>query len=175
MFQSTRPRRARPPPLVLTMSSGRFNPRAREGRDSNKVAGTPCPPVFQSTRPRRARPAFLNYSRRVLHCFNPRAREGRDRYIPLERLGCPCFNPRAREGRDRRSTADSAVSIPVSIHAPAKGATFYRGTNPLCICVSIHAPAKGATLTVDGGVKADWMFQSTRPRRARQPTSGTGL
>src|SRR5690554_3037477 len=37
-----------------------------------------------------------------------------------------------------------AVRFSVSIHAPAKGATFTSGSTGACFRVSIHAPAKGA-------------------------------
>ena len=35
---------------------------------------------------------------------------------------------------------------PISIHAPAKGATLYQMQKRLNLAISIHAPAKGATL-----------------------------
>ena len=35
--------------------------------------------------------------------------------------------------------------LPISIHAPAKGATALLGCNPQSVRISIHAPAKGAT------------------------------
>ena len=57
--------------------NGRFNPRAREGRDI----------VFM----------FLLL---LLTCFNPRAREGRDGSVLPVTAAASCFNPRAREGRD---------------------------------------------------------------------------
>ena len=55
MFQSTRPRGARPILRIYLQMKTRFNPRAREGRD------TP-----------------VESSRRTMRSFNPRAREGRD-------------------------------------------------------------------------------------------------
>ena len=78
---------------------------------------------------------------------------------------CPGFNPRPREGGDPPPPDTSAWS-PVSIHAPARGATFMdevgripdlfqstppRGGRPggsfptTMTVVSIHAPARGAT------------------------------
>ena len=77
------------------------------------------------------------------------------------------FNPRAREGRDD-APGMTATPSPVSIHAPARGATqirpaasqrrdAFQSTRPrgarrriacLKVClrdVSIHAPARGAT------------------------------
>jgi len=56
------------------------------------------------------------------------------------------FNPRARVGRDLQNI-DKLAKKPVSIHAPAWGAT---STLKLALAdeqVSIHAPAWGATAT----------------------------
>ena len=36
-----------------------------------------------------------------------------------------CFNPRSRAGSDRNNGIISDISDYVSIHAPARGATFY--------------------------------------------------
>ena len=54
------------------------------------------------------------------------------------------FNPRAREGRDKQ-----------------------RGCAKSLLDVSIHAPAKGATRKESRLKQIKWLFQSTRPRRAR--------
>ena len=102
--------------------SGRFNPRAREGRDAFDL-----PPA----RSRRS--------------FNPRAREGRDRTVRAHPRGQCAFNPRAREGRDvvvdvlRRQ-------VGLSIHAPARGATEQVLRIYFKLDLSIHAPARGATI-----------------------------
>ena len=146
MFQSTRPRGARLHDLVChhhfylvsihapargaTGSGGCpllrpncFNPRAREGRDSDlrwhsaigdwvsihapargaTMEGSIDSVLankFQSTRPRGARP-------------------GRT----LPQIRSSCFNPRAREGRDAVVLLAQALGETVSIHAPARGAT----------------------------------------------------
>ena len=55
-----------------------------------------------------------------------------------------CFNPRSREGSDD-DVSLLAGSLDVSIHAPAKGATYYYRITAREFGVSIHAPAKGAT------------------------------
>ena len=84
--------------------------------------------------------------------------------------------------------------MPISIHAPAKGATSIRSFLLRSTRISIHAPAKGATktiaiistikvhfnprsregsdFTVSGFLKKSILFQSTLPRRERhiQPT-----
>ena len=100
LFQSTRPRGARPSPRNVR----------------------PCPLLFQSTRPRGARLLDCNsYTDSALvsihapawgatslgngdtgphSCFNPRARVGRDTRSPDGASIKLCFNPRARVGRD---------------------------------------------------------------------------
>jgi len=55
----------------------------------------------------------------------------------------------------------------VSIHAPARGATLIVCACGVVIGVSIHAPARGATDAAND-FKASYVFQSTRPRGARQ-------
>ncbi len=105
MFQSTRPRGARPsrrshlshksnvsihaPAWGATSNSHHsyyilisFNPRARVGRDKIKKAMVKQYGKFQSTRPRGAR---LTEHRQVSEeaGFNPRARVGRDKYIEI--------------------------------------------------------------------------------------------
>ena len=55
---------------------------------------------------------------------------------------------------------------PVSIHAPARGATEGLPRADGRAAVSIHAPARGATSTGAEAVAA-WVFQFTRPQGAR--------
>ena len=77
-FQSTRPRGARLEDIDGSDCKWRFNPRAREGRDTVQPKARISLSVFQSTRPRgaRLRKAIKPH---VAISFNPRAREGRDR------------------------------------------------------------------------------------------------
>ncbi len=121
--------------------------------------------MFQSTRPRGARLAAIFCYRlnvavsihapaRGATCFcgfsipglsfNPRAREGRDSTFILRFFAMHGFNPRAREGRDR-VLQFRWRAMPVSIHAPARGATPRSFASSAFIFVSIHAPARGAT------------------------------
>ena len=85
-----------------------FNSRAREGRDREG-----------------------HNARRRSTGFNSRAREGRDRYREWVETVEYCFNARAREGRDE-AVAEVCRVLPVSIHAPARGATsrFARNQSP---------------------------------------------
>ena len=143
--------------------TGRFNSRAREGRDAT-------PP-----------PDFLWF-----RCFNSRAREGRDapsasspacarvsihapaRGATVSRVHLSlslCFNSRAREGRDAVQPED-ADELEVSIHAPARGATSLRVQSLFRMFVSIHAPARGATPDVTSLVYKAESFNS-RAREGR--------
>ncbi len=121
LFQFTRPRGARRQRVSGHPSGICFNSRAREGRDNLTVTGTTYNITFQFTRPRGARL--------------------RGNYIPRQR---PSFNSRAREGRD-----------------------CYRAGTRCLRAVSIHAPARGATWVM---IEADdgEVFQFTRPRGARR-------
>ena len=54
------------------------------------------------------------------------------------------FNPRSREGSDLSVFLITGY-LPISIHAPAKGATIFMLFFVTHVLISIHAPAKGAT------------------------------
>ena len=141
-----------------------FNPRSREGSDHTWI-------VTAIAR----------------HRFNPRSREGSDPLERHRRYVLRCFNPRSREGSDIAGVPASDSAI-VSIHAPAKGATFHKQRFGPGNHVSIHAPAKGATCRIPpdfqdcsvsihapakGATERNiWglltiKFQSTLPRRER--------
>ncbi len=99
--------------------------------------------------------------------FNPRARVGRDKSELISSRLNAGFNPRARVGRDLNTRDHSTTSVvfqstrprgarrgnafgaqgraPVSIHAPAWGATKLGYPLRYTSGVSIHAPAWGAT------------------------------
>ena len=62
MFQSTRPRGARPIPPSSAVRGVRFNPRARAGRDMADRDRALDMLQFQSTRPRGARPTMTSIS-----------------------------------------------------------------------------------------------------------------
>ena len=131
-----------------------FNPRSREGSDSNSAL---LPfwtrKAFQSTLPRRERRITSSFS-------SHRARF----QSTLPRRERPLARPRL------------AVRTVISIHAPAKGATVQPHRGGHGIPISIHAPAKGATLRRHGADIYTIQFQSTLPRRERhrqaaRPTS----
>jgi len=125
-------------------------------------------------------------------CFNPRAREGRDNSGVAKMIFPGWF----QSTRPRRARPDIVCCrrhiYPVSIHAPAKGATHtlvcYIALN-LCfnpraregrdaqnfnielklLTVSIHAPAKGAT---PGSSSHGWFDVCFNPR-AREGRDAT--
>jgi len=82
-------------------------------------------------------------------CFNPRPRAGGDG--PMTELApfVIRFNPRPRAGGDTRNADGSRPRRPVSI----------------------HAPARGATLATQMGVDLAGLFQSTPPRGGRPRAS----
>jgi len=78
----------------------RFNPRAREGRDTLTGRASLPPSLVSIHAPVKGATLMLNSALRWLTCFNPRAREGRDPASWRHNNTFIGFNPRAREGRD---------------------------------------------------------------------------
>ena len=89
--------------------------------------------------------------------------------------GVKCFNPRAREGRDSALMLILLFFVKVSIHAPARGATRIMELRLQIASVSIHAPARGATYQGKIVIDGQTLFQSTRPRGARQYLRERGI
>ncbi len=123
-----------------------FNPRAHAGRDLGAQKSAEVVEVFQSTRPRGARLAvgrWGNYRKPEFQSTRPRgARPARRRIHPPDPTG---FNPRAHAGRD--SLSDQFISLLQEFQS-----TRPRGARPQradavarVIAVSIHAPTRGAT------------------------------
>ena len=122
--------------------------------------------------------------------FNPRTRVGCDGSTAYPQSRPRHFNPRTRVGCDAAAPQYTATTVPISIHAPAWGATDRLKEIPGRIDISIHAPAWGATLLETGfetelrisihapawgatshsGLSpvATFAFQSTHPRGVRR-------
>ena len=130
----------------------RFNPRARDGRDTGAQSKA-SPSTCFNPRARDGRDHSWSTLWPRQSCFNPRARDGRDQWSYVFYSRFTCFNPRARDGRDVDNGGWRHGAIQVSIRAPVMGATpaqFLVVRRPL---VSIRAPVMGATqmaLTVSG-------------------------
>jgi len=120
--------------------------------------------MFQFTRPRGARHwnAMLEAAQAG---FNSRAHAGRDGgYQPVsEEAEFQFTRPR---GARPDPAGDDVVALPVSIHAPTRGATYAAPQDRPAAVVSIHAPTRGATNIAAIGVRPG-QFQFTRPRGAR--------
>jgi len=129
-------------PHGFLFCQGRFNPRARMGRDMRGV-----PVVLVDPR------------------FNPRARMGRDLPLVAGLLMRSSFNPRARMGRDI-DLSMPALDQMVSIHAPVWGATACAPA--LMSDPTFQSTRPYGARRADGFMSAaDKRFQSTRPYGAR--------
>ena len=106
--------------------SAHFNPRTREGCDEDYTPVIDPETGFQSTHPRRVRRHFGQFQ--------------------ISSFTFQSTHPR----RVRRGFDYSKALCDISIHAPAKGATFYGVFWTDILIISIHAPAKGATANQPG-------------------------
>ena len=98
-------------------------------------------------------------------CFNPRAHVGRDCRASARPGRSRCFNPRAHVGRDLQPQP-RCPSRDVSIHAPTWGATSSKGLySTLSRFQSTRPRGARPSSRVDSAFCG--LFQSTRPRGAR--------
>ena len=110
-------------PLVSN-TTAYFNPRSREGSDAAARIAAFEQGKFQSTLPRRERRRASCPSPRRSRYFNPRSREGSDAAGLHTAAPVRHFNPRSREGSDVPQDLHLLSALCISIHAPAKGATW---------------------------------------------------
>ena len=171
-------------------ASGRyFNPRSREGSDLQVAKSNPAnqgisihaPAKGATHRPRLVRvrqqisihapakgatPQVVPFNSKVKFqsTLPRRERPGTQAHDPR---GGTDFNPRSREGSDGYARYTPSFYRFISIHAPAKGATFHSPSTGSVLYISIHAPAKGATSDLCHLIPPYAIFQSTLPRRKR--------
>ena len=123
---------------------------------------------FQSTRPHGARPTRGGSVIGQVDCFNPRARTGRD-YSPIAYFRVSySFNPRARTGRDRVSMRQERTNMMFQSTRPHGARPYNNYPVGNLHNVSIHAPARGATFYQQSVLVKQVWFQSTRPHGARR-------
>ena len=79
------------------------------------------------------------------------------------------FNPRSHKGSDHKLRT-KFFSMPISIHAPTRGATLVADAVNQAVSISIHAPTRGATTKVSV-IDDNNLFQSTLPQGERQMTA----
>ncbi len=145
-FQSTPPHGGRPATSSRSAPQGRFNPRPRTGGDP--FAGAVCEgnntvsihaPARGATweargcvmllrsfnpRPRTGGDTSTRTTDTFFPGFNPRPRTGGDLHDMVLKERERRFNPRPRTGGDALAVGDGGCPKLVSIHAPARGATF---------------------------------------------------
>ena len=190
-FQSTHPRGVR---QIHNMEDVKwtknFNPRTREGCDPGRHSFFLCATVFQSTHPRGVRLCALclfNYPLRAFQSTHPRG----VRLMPPSLTVClKVFQSTHPRGVRLPGFSGAIVGLPISIHAPARGATLFLDIVLGFFAISIHAPARGATSGLNlnlwrnnisihaparGATRvslrehlAVFLFQSTHPRGVRR-------
>ena len=115
---------ATPRILQESIKESDFNPRSREWSDGTPLEDDMWAAIFQSTLPRVERRKLLCNSCTLYGFQSTLPRVERRTAARRYRYTIGNFNPRSREWSDRRSI-DRASSIPISIHAPASGATAF--------------------------------------------------
>ena len=172
-----------------------FNPRPCARGDSFRGAHMTCINQFQSTPLREGRLWDCATGAVDLEFQSTPLREGRRNRASNLRQSVTSFNPRPCARGDRGRPADLAAS-PVSIHAPARGATHERRIvfcrtilfqstplregrrrererAPSPQLVSIHAPARGAT-SPEREVGLDAHVSIHAPAATRRTPAGSG-
>ena len=144
-----------------------------QGRRAFPASTVPRKPQQQKMRicsiakgPLKERAFLLAYemaSGNLKHC----ARVGRDQGGSIKGANVFSFNPRARAGRDQCGGA-LCLPLPVSIHAPARGATFFLLSALLWRRKFQSTRPRGARRRKTPSVLTGSGFQSTRPRGARR-------
>ena len=124
---------------------GRFNPRARVGRDRQSPLCADRRADVSIHAPAWGATALCVLNPPRSSSFNPRARVGRDDHWPGPGFRVDGFNPRARVGRDRN---------------PSPNRSLPRCFNPRA--------RVGRDVTDSGFYLERFLFQSTRPRGARR-------
>ena len=104
---------------------------------------------------------------RIWLCFNSRARMGRDNRPCTTSTSSLCFNSRARMGRDEIGEQPQEPD-PVSIHAPAWGATVGSRLGVHSRSFQFTRPHGARRGRPSNSSRANW-FQFTRPHGARPP------
>ena len=123
MFQSTHPHGVRLVQAIKANCVRSFNPRTRTGCDATFAVFGSISYWFQSTHPHGVRHCrkFRFQRNIVFQSTHPHGVRLNQNLFGADDNG---FNPRTRTGCDRRNPRQGIADI-VSIHAPARGATFY--------------------------------------------------
>ncbi len=135
------------------------------------TSSTPSPPAAGSVSihaPARGATSDQPYSEFDGDGFDPRPREGGDSTAWEPRSQASSFDPRPREGGDCVGGGDRRARAPVSIHAPARGATLGRGQAALARHGFDPRPREGGDLERRLIASSSRAFRSTPPRGGRR-------
>ena len=122
-FQSTPPREGRRGIISTKKTRTGFNPRPHARGDSRLLGAELRGLMFQSTPPREGRQQSRSLFRSK-RSFNPRPHARGDMDFYRGNGDNECFNPRPHARGDMRFIDVRHLPKGVSIHAPARGATF---------------------------------------------------
>ena len=127
-------------------------------------------PGFQSTLPHGERLTQMEEGDSLLSSFNPRSRTGSDFRLATRKRHSPVSIHAPARGA---TCAFRAVCSPplVSIHAPARGATYITNKRRPRKNVSIHAPARGATNALHILSRYNLPVSIHAPARGATPTA----
>jgi len=100
--------------------------------------------------------------------FNPRPREGGDVDSLRDQLSAQKFQSTPPRGGRPGTCSRGPASSPVSIHAPARGATLILRSESLTIRRFNPRPREGGDELVRKEIMYPYMFQSTPPRGGRR-------
>ena len=121
-----------------------FNPRSHE-RSDVRYSVFIGPSVISIHAPTRGATSKAVGCASTKSNFNPRSHERSDQWsFRLNYFRQKYFNPRSHVRSDAFFFFDFPA-LTISIHAPTRGATYYRSFVGRNISISIHAPTRGAT------------------------------
>ncbi len=121
-----------------------FNPRSHKGSDGWPHQTNRDLRRFQSTLPQGERP-YRTQLPGIKRDFNPRSHKGSDPFSPRRFLKYSRFQSTLPQGERHFTILHIAATLPISIHAPTRGATNDTATYTDAQLISIHAPTRGAT------------------------------
>ena len=141
-----------------------FNPRSREGSD--RISHNTQRPCYVSIHaPARGATSLQGYVRSFRNSFNPRSREGSDGTTCPILAASSGFQSTLPRGERPVLPAQFPV-LSVSIHAPARGATFLKQRARIILLFQSTLP-RGERHAQSHFLKAYCRFQSTLPRGER--------
>ena len=144
-----------------------FNSRPSARGDANARLIVAIPSDFNSRPSARGDRTSTGYYTGAVY-FNSRPSARGDGKSRLLMIRTTYFNSRP-SARGDGGRAGSVHQGGISIHAPPRGATPFRGREVLFRRISIHAPPRGATSRATRRKEGTTIFQFTPLREGRQP------